>query len=174
MLEARSSESRYLRDHIPSEPLVGALAHHRIACLCLVHDTCVCVSVFTPSHKGVHHVGLGPTLMTSASLSHLCRDPASIHWDRELELHIFFFFNSISNFLFCLSSKLQNWSSTKMSQILLVQNNELLIFCQQKIFLSHSLYTHTHSDQHYFCLNHLRSKLDITFHFIPKYYRSVS
>ena len=171
----------YQQGHIPSEPLVGAvhpwraLAHRHITCLCLGHDTCV--SVFTPSYKDIHHVGLGPTLMTSASLSHLCRDPASIHRDHELGIHIFFFFfNSISNFIFRLSSKLQNCSSTKTSQILLVENNELLIFVNKKISfsLTLSLHTHTHSDQHYFCLNHLRSKLDITFHFIPKYYRSVS
>ena len=121
MLEARSSASMYQQGHIPSEPLVGAvhpwraLAHRHITCLCLGHDTCV--SVFTPSYKDIHHVGLGPTLMTSASLSHLCRDPASIHRDHELGLHIFFFFfNSISNFIFRLSSKLQNCSSTKTSQ----------------------------------------------------------
>ena len=123
------------------QPLVGAvhpwraLAHHRITCLCLGHDMCVCVSVFTSSYKDIHHVGLGPTLMTSASLSHLCRHPASIHRDHELGLHtFFFFFNSISSFLFQLSSKLQNCSSTKMSQILLAQNNKLL--------------THTHTHTH--------------------------
>ena len=32
----------------------------------------VCVYRFSPSHKDISHVGVGPTLKTSSSLDHIC------------------------------------------------------------------------------------------------------
>ena len=149
MLEARSSASMYQQGHIPSEPLVGAvhpwraLAHRHITCLCLGHDTCV--SVFTPSYKDIHHVGLGPTLMTSASLSHLCRDPASIHRDHELGLHIFFFFLIV--FLTLYFDYLQNYRIAVVQRRLRYSWSRIMncwfLSTKKSLSLSLSLYTHT-------------------------------